>query len=161
MTFRPTSLHHVPRGLLVAIVLAAIAALPWVVNLFGWNLYLSVRFGLTDLNLSSRSGSAHVVLYDRDGLAAFDLKSLYELTHSTFQGVTLLDFDFLDFFAMSRSDKMSIIGFKFSHDSRRTDVEFPWLLVALMPLFIYSLIRLFWLSSKRKRASRDHTPKIT
>jgi hypothetical protein len=135
------------RFRIIAVVLCLLIALPLVVNLFGWNLFIYLQSGDRDLIAAASLGVAHFALSEH---YEEDLSAETEEQFEWHRG--LFHLGPLDIFAEKSGEPLQPFTFRLIKPSAFSDyrgVEFPWLLWVIFPA-------MGWLGIRWKKTEKDN-----
>ena len=115
-------------------ILTIVIVLPFLINLFGWNIYTYLNFGDRDLILASALGVSHNAWaehYESDVVLDIGLPDDFTKT--------VVDLVFINIFLERRGDQMTPFTFRWFIADEYSDYrgfEFPWLLFLFIPAVI-------------------------
>jgi len=124
------------KSKLIALILSILLAVPPCINLTGWNLYAYLALGKSDVVFASALGSCHIALSEH--YEESELLGLYELGFEENKR-DLLHVGPLEIFAEKRTSHFQFLSFHMLPPSSNfyyAGIEFPWLLLFLIPYVI-------------------------
>ncbi len=138
----------------ILVILAVVLILPFLVNIFGRNVFIYIKPAKTAWVVAASQGMCH--LARTNALPSpTNSEMLEEFSKDTgFKHTEHLTSQYLDIFSETRLDPLRPFGFglrKASDDFDYASVEFPWLLLPLGPLFLAALLGLRKRGAARRR----------
>jgi len=128
--------------------LAGLLIIPYLINLFGWNLYTYTHIGEDDLIIGISQGLSHNAISEHliDGDSATALFPAMEELQKELEEMTreFISTDRFKLFAEKRMDPMQFKALNIIESDEHTDYagfEFSWILVSVIPLLASSLKR--------------------